>query len=115
MNAMIAKYLKDFSTPAPVELTGGGILESLSGSSFEDLDFPEEPVVQVDIEAERRSAYEEGFQAATAALESQHAEEIIALREAHVAELEAMALTHENEAVGTIHTRFHEMAQLLSH
>lgn len=114
MNAMIAKYLKDFSTPAPVEAVGGGILESLSSSSFADLDFPVAPIIEVDVEAERKSAYDEGFRAATEALEASHAQELAALREAHASEMEAIAAAHESEAIGTIHARFHEMTQMLS-
>ena len=114
MNAMIAKYLKDFSTPAPAEMAGSSILESLSSSSFTDLDFESEPIATVDIEAERKGAYDEGYQAAAASLEARHAEDLAALREAHAAELEAMAAAHEDEVIGTIHTRFHEMTQILS-
>ncbi|MBL0370687.1 hypothetical protein JJB09_01475 [Rhizobium sp. KVB221] len=114
MNAMLAKYLKDFSVPAAIEPAHGNILESLDGSPFGDIDFDTDPEPAIDIEAERREAYEEGHRAATELLEARHADEMAALRQAQSDELAAIQAIHENEVVGMVHTRFHEMTQVLS-
>jgi len=43
MNAMLTKYLKDFSAPQPIRPVGGDILESLSGSPLASMDFGPDP------------------------------------------------------------------------
>lgn len=114
MNAMLTKYLKDFSAPQPIRPVGGDILESLSGSPLASMDFGPDPEPPVDIEAERREAHEEGYSEAEAFFEQKHATELASLREAHAKELQAMAETHENDTIWMIHTRFHEMTQVIS-
>jgi hypothetical protein len=114
MNAMIAKYLKDFSTPTPVEAVRGDLLDSLADTSFPDFEFGADPLPPVDVEAERRQAYEDGHRAATEAAAISHAEAISAMAQAHAAEIEALVAAQENEVVGMIHRRFHEMTQALT-
>lgn len=114
MNAMIAKYLKDFSMPAPAEAAGGDILESLAGSSFGDLDFGASEPPAIDIEEERQASYSLGFRAATQEAEIRHEEELTAITQAHASDLEQMAAVHEDEVVAMIHRRFQEMTQTLS-
>jgi hypothetical protein len=114
MNAMIAKYLKDFSVPEPVDAAGGDILDSLAGSSFADLDFGADAEPQVDVEAEKRDAYDHGFLTASEEAETRYQDELATLTQAHAAEIEQLAAAHEADVIGMIHLRFHEMTQALS-
>jgi hypothetical protein len=113
MNAMLTKYLKDFSVPAPVGTVGNEILSGLQDPA-PSMDFDFEPEPQIDIEAERREAHEEGYREAAAELESRYEAEILALRQQHAAEIRALAEAHDNEVVSMIHTRFHEMTYAIS-
>lgn len=61
MNAMISKYLKDFSIPALSEAAGPDVLDSLAGTPFGDFEFGAEPAQEIDIEAEKHDAYGKGF------------------------------------------------------
>jgi hypothetical protein len=114
MNAMLTKYLKDFSVPQPAVPVGSDILHSLAGAPLADLDFMIEPEPKVDIEAERREAHEEGYREAAAFFSGQHAEEIETMRQAHAFQLEGLGDAHESETIWMIHTRFHEMTQAIS-
>ena len=114
MNAMLTKYLKDFSAPQPTGPVGNDILHSLAGAPFADLNFPAEPEPKIDIEAERQEAHEEGYREAAATLSGQHAEEIEMLRQTHALQLQGLADAHESETIWMIHTRFHEMTQAIS-
>ncbi len=114
MNAMLTKYLKDFSAPQPASPVGNDILHSLAGAPLADMHFPAEPEPQVDIEAERREAHDEGYREAAAFCANQHAEEIETLKQAHDFQLQGLADAHESETIWMIHTRFHEMTQALS-
>jgi hypothetical protein len=114
MNAMLTKYLKDFSAPQPARPVGNDILSSLAGAPLADMNFAAEPEPQVDIEAERREAHEEGYREAAAFLAEQHAEEIETLRQAHAFQLQGLADAHESETIWMIHTRFHEMTETIS-
>jgi hypothetical protein len=112
MNAMLTKYLKDFSAPQPVTPVGADMFNSLPGGPLPDLHFEPEP--QVDIEAERREAHDEGYRQATEELAAKHAEEIEMLKGAHAFQLQGLADAHESETIWMIHTRFHEMTQAIS-
>lgn len=114
MNAMLTKYLKDFSVPQPVTQAGKPLYETLADAPLADFDFHSDPVPQIDIEAERQEAYDEGYRDAKASLESQHQEDIETLRQAHEFQLHGLADAHESETVWMIHTRFHEMTQAIS-
>ena len=116
MNAMIAKYLKDFSVPAPAEAAGSDLIDSLAATSFNDFDFADDPLpgADIDIDAERRESYEQGFRAASEEAEARHSQQQQADAEAHTAEIELLAAEHEQESLGMIHRRFHEMTQALS-
>jgi hypothetical protein len=108
---MLTKYLKDFSAP-PVTSVGSDMFNSLPGGPLPDLHFEPEP--QVDIEAERREAHEEGYRQASEELAAKHAEEIEMLKGAHAFQLQGLADAHESETIWMIHTRFHEMTQAIS-
>jgi|EndMetStandDraft_4_1072995.scaffolds.fasta_scaffold346129_1 hypothetical protein len=114
MNAMLTKYLKDFSAPQPVGPVGNDILDSLPGASFPEMDFVPEPEPQIDIEAERQEAHAQGYYEAAQYFQEKHAAEIETLHEAYAGELRSMTEAHENEVIGVIHARFHEMTQVIS-
>eukprot|EP00913_Durusdinium_trenchii_P026937 g25272.t1 len=81
------QYLRDFSAeaaPAEVHFDASPDVPLVS-------DFPmiEAFEPQIDMEAERRQAYEEGHKAAVDSLTAQHAEAIAALQEKNAAELDA--------------------------
>ncbi|RWX77017.1 hypothetical protein EPK99_15255 [Neorhizobium lilium] len=86
MNSPLARYLRDFgaeSMPAAVHFEAPPLVEVESH-------FPAiEPFVeQVDLEAERRQAHDEGFKAASEQMTAEHAEALAELQQKHEAELE---------------------------
>jgi hypothetical protein len=87
MNSPLARYLRDFgaeAAPAEVHLDMPSHMEIVS-------DFPalESFVEEIDVEAERKQAYDEGYSAATESMTAQNAEAIAELQQKHDAELEA--------------------------
>lgn len=112
MNAMLTKYLKDFSVPAPAAPVGNDFLSALSGAPMPDLDFVSEP--KIDVEAERREAHQEGYDEAEAYFQAKHEEDLELLKGAHALQLQGLADAHESETIWMIHTRFHEMTQMIS-
>lgn len=109
MSAILTKYLKDFSAPPPP-------VEDLSFPPSFALDdgaptssFAFEPEPAIDIEAERRIAFDEGYAEATATAEQAHEAALAEERRRHAAELAELTARHEQDAVAMIHTRFHEM------
>ena len=113
MNAMLTKYLKDFSAPEPVGPVASDILSSLAGAPLADLHFAA-PEPQIDIEAERREAHEQGYAEAAAYFTTQHEEDLETMKQAHAFQLHGLADAHESETIWMIHTRFHEMSQSIS-
>jgi hypothetical protein len=110
MSAILTKYLKDFSAPPPppvddlafasaFSLDGGG---STSAFSFE-------PEPSIDLEAERKAAFDEGHAEAAAAAERALEAALAEERQRHALEMAEVIARHEQETVAMIHTRFHEM------
>lgn len=93
MSMPLAHYLKDFSAPSgtPSGVLGGDFA-SLDDSGFDmGLSGISEPGPEpIDVEAERREAYAQGHEAATAELGETHAAELLALRTAHDEEMAAL-------------------------
>jgi hypothetical protein len=58
MNAMLTKYLKDFSVPESTALVETNILSSLAGSPLDDIGFLPVPEPVIDLEAERAGSRE---------------------------------------------------------
>lgn len=89
MSMPLAHYLKDFSAPAtPPAGAIGSDFPASDDIAFES-DFGSFPEAEpIDLEAERRAAYAEGHEAASAELGERHAAELAALKAAHE---EAMA------------------------
>lgn len=112
MNAMLTKYLKDFSVPQPSVPVGNDFLSTLPGAPVPNLDFAAEP--KIDIEAERREAHQEGYDEAAAYFQAKHEEDLELMKGAHALQLQGLADAHESETIWMIHTRFHEMTQMIS-
>lgn len=108
MSIMLSRYLKDFGEPSPsAPIIDVDDFAAETASAFADL--PQEP--EIDVEAERREAYSEGFAAATVELTEKYEGEAQAAAEAHVRELEELKLRYEIEAAAVIASRIRDMAE----
>jgi hypothetical protein len=109
MRPALSRYLKDFGAekPAPAAFDAGLSFESSTG--FEDLH--EEPIV--DLDAERREAYAEGYAAATRELSERHEAELEERASAHTLELEALRAEFEIEAAERIASSLRQIAVAL--
>ena len=115
MNAMLTKYLKDFSVPETTALVETTILSSLADSSpLGDMDFLSEPEPEIDLEAERKQAFDEGYAKARAELEESFAGQLVALAEDHDHEVRAQEERHDSEIMRVIHARFFDMTVAIS-
>ena len=105
MSAQLARYLKDFGAPrakAPAFQP-----PSFAGED-DGMALAEPPLAlpPVDIEAERAAAFAEGRSEAEAELQEKHDAEIVALKEAHRAELETLRLRYEQDYAMALAERF---------
>ncbi len=116
MSASLSRYLKDFSAPKPP-------LSLMPPKYFPEIDsdFPErggfampQPLPSIDVEAERREAFEQGRGEAEAELQFEHKNEIAELKAQHAAELEAMRVRCDTEVAAMIFDRFSEMSAQLA-
>ncbi|CAN7176227.1 hypothetical protein LJR257_000276 [Ensifer adhaerens] len=116
MSAMLSRYLKDFSAPK-VELS------MMPQKYFPDLDTDysdgdrhtsRAAAPQIDVEAERREAFEQGRAEASAELAFEHGNQIADLQAAHAAEIEALTRRLEDEAASRMAGRFQEMTEHLA-
>lgn len=114
MNAMLTKYLKDFSIPEPTALVETELLSSLADSPLGDMAFPAEPEPGIDIEAERRQAFERGYEQARSECEERFAGELAAIAEQHAQDIRAIEERHEAEVMRVIHARFFDMTGAIS-
>lgn len=109
MSAMIARYLKDFGTPAFPATE-----QSLSDDGPFGFPALAEPEPAVDLDAERRAAYAEGHEAATAELSERHAAEMAALAESHAQAVAALSGRYETELAAMIAGRVAAMTEEVS-
>lgn len=108
MSIMLSRYLKDFGEPGPsAPIIDVDDFAAETTSTFAEL--PLEP--EIDVEAERREAYSEGFAAATVELTEKYEGEAQAAAEAHVREIEELKLRYEIEAAAVIASRIRDMAE----
>jgi hypothetical protein len=118
MNAMLTKYLKDFSVPETTALVGTTMLSSLADSSplgdLGDMNFLSEPEPQIDLEAERKEAFDEGYAKARAELEEHFAGQLVTIAEDHQHEVVAQEERHDSEVMRVIHARFFDMTVAIS-
>ena len=114
MNAMLTKYLKDFSVPESTALVETNILSSLAGSPLEDISFFSEPEPQIDVEAERRQAFDEGYSKARQELEENFAGHLAEIANDHDQQVRAMEERHDTEVMRVIHARFFDMTVAIS-
>lgn len=114
MNAMLTKYLKDFSVPEANVLVETELLSSLAETSLADMSFLAEPVPEIDLEAERQAAFDQGAEQARAECEDRFAGELAAIAEEHAQEIRDMEERHESEVMRVIHARFFDMTVAIS-
>lgn len=114
MNAMLTKYLKDFSVPETTALVESNILSSLADSQLGDMTFFSEPEPEIDVEAERKEAFDEGFLKARLESEETFAGQLAAIADDHAQEIRTMEERHESEVMRVIHARFFDMTVAIS-
>lgn len=109
MSAILTKYLKDFGAPPPPveDLTFPSAFSLDDGDTSTSFSFEPEPAI--DLDAERKTAFDEGYAEASAAAQQAREAEIADERQKHAAEIAELVARHEQESVAMIHTRFHEM------
>ncbi|WEX78037.1 hypothetical protein PYH37_002886 [Sinorhizobium numidicum] len=116
MSASLSRYLKDFSAPK-IELS------RVSPKYFPDLgvDFSDgdrtgarQAMPVIDIDSERRAAFEQGRAEASAELVFEHEREIAELKARHAQELEALARRLEEEVAVKLAANFNEMTDRLA-
>ena len=81
MNAMLTKYLKDFSVPQSTATVEPDLLSSLANAPLSEMPFLAEPEPEVDIEEERRQAFQEGQEQARRECEERFSGELAAIAE----------------------------------
>lgn len=108
MSIALSRYLKDFGETNPVapivdidDFAGDGLPGFAEGV--------QEP--EIDIEAERRSAYSEGYAAAIVELTEEHERETRAAALNHQREIEELKLRYEVEAAAVIASRLRDIAE----
>jgi hypothetical protein len=95
MSMPLAHYLKDFSSPKPSMLVTDAL-----GFDEDTFGINDEPTLElpkpdpVDVEAERKQAYAEGFDAASQQLSAQHAEDIARLEARYAEQLQEQEEAH---------------------
>lgn len=114
MNSPLARYLRDFGAEAallaaPIETPShfASPAEMPALESFAQ-------TVEVDLEAERREAYDEGHLAATQSLTAKHAEDLEALKEQHAQEIEQQRLQFEDGLADYLSKALPDLASRLS-
>jgi len=112
MSLSLAHYLKDFSEQPSVSSASFADIEPDLG---EDL-FPalSQDLPVVDVAAERREAYAEGYDAAMREFHKQQEAERETLASAHLAEVTQMRDQHEAETSVLIATRIRTMADVIA-
>ncbi len=123
MTASLSRYLKDFSASkleiamAPPkyfpDLDDLGRAPALS-TGVVAINPPAPAAPRVDVEAERREAFEEGRLQAEKELGAAHTAAIVELEERHAAEMEALKTRCENEIAAMIFDRFSDMGSQLA-
>jgi len=115
MSASLSRYLKDFSAPK-IELT------RMPPKYFPDLDegvsasgSGERPMMpEIDFDAERRAAFEDGRAEATGELVAEHQREIAELKARHAREIETLSRRLEEEVAHKLAAQFAEMTERLA-
>jgi len=115
MNAMLTKYLKDFSVPQSTALVETDLLSSLATASpLEDLVFAPEPEPAIDLEAERKEAFDEGYAKGKSESDGEFAGQLATIAEEHEQEVRTMEERHDSEVMRVIHARFFDMTVAIS-
>lgn len=96
MSMPLAHYLKDFSSPKPSMLVSDAMGFDADPFGLDDgptLELPQPD--PVDLEAERKQAYSEGFNAASEQLSAQHVEEIAEIEARYAQQLQEKEEAHQ--------------------
>jgi hypothetical protein len=109
MSPALSRYLKDFGAEKPSPSAFDPDLSFESSPGFPDL--REEPVV--DIDAERREAYAEGYGAATRELSARHETERDQRAADHAVELDALRNKYETDVAARIGSSLKHIAAAL--
>lgn len=108
MSLPLARYLKDFSQPAGTPASKG-VAFSEQEPAF-DIDFAAPEPEPVDIDAERRTAYAEGYEVAERDLRQTFEAERHALVEEHARAMDAMRQKFEAETARALADGLHRAA-----
>ena len=112
MNSPLARYLRDFGAePVPAVVH---VEVPLSFDTVSEFPALEQFVEQVDLQAERQQAYDEGFKAATEQLAAQNAEALAELQQQHATEMEAQRLEFEGGVADYLATALPELSARIS-
>ncbi|MFB2549657.1 hypothetical protein [Ensifer soli] len=117
MSLPLSRYLKDFGAPKvelrlPPSPRYFADLDDLAGPAASFPDMPAAP--EIDIDAERRQAFEEGRLEAISELSFEHQQQLSDLRADHAVQMHALQMRCENELAAMIFDRFTDMACALS-
>ncbi len=98
MSMPLAHYLKDFSSPKPSSVVSDAMGFDEDAFGLSDAPLLELPQPDpIDLEAERKQAFEEGRQAAIQELSEQYAQEKMNLEANHLEEVEALKQLNQIE------------------
>jgi hypothetical protein len=114
MNAMLTKYLKDFSAPQATALVETNIIDSLADSPLADMSFLSEPEPSIDLEAERKQAFDAGYEKAKDEIEEHFGGQLASVIADHDQETRALVEKHDTEVMRVIHARFFDMTVAIS-
>lgn len=109
MSTHLARYLKDFGTPArasqPPVFQPPSFAQD-EGALAAEVFAPAPALPVVDLEAERAFAFAEGKAEAEAALAARYEAELAALKDAHKAELDTLKVRYERQYASALSDRF---------
>ncbi|GAC1041642.1 hypothetical protein [Rhizobium sp. No.120] len=108
MSLALSRYLKDFGA----ELAPPSHVDDMAfAEPSEFSEIPGEPTV--DVEAERRAAYAEGYEAASQELTRKHQAELDAMAQSFRAEMDALRIRYEEQAAERIAADMNRIAAML--
>lgn len=110
MNMALARLLKDFSEPEPAHPAFSAADAFADGVAGGDMALPAPVEPKIDVDLERRRAYDEGYQEAAQALESRHRAALETAEIAHQRELAELRDIFEKNLAGMLAERLQQIA-----
>lgn len=110
MNMALARLLKDFSEPEPAAQAFSAADAFAGGVAGGDMALPALPEPVIDVDLERRAAYDEGYQEAVQALESRHRAALETAEIAHQRELAELREIFDRTMAETVSARLQQIA-----